>query len=79
LLREWYEHEYRVLLGSNDLEDIYRAQGALRILGQILQLPVTIREYNHDVTTGKRTKIQEDVHGLDGQYQQEKGKGSRPV
>jgi hypothetical protein len=45
---------------------MFRAQGALEILDILVNLPETIKEYLHDVSTGKVRKIdlREDQHGL---------------
>lgn len=64
LIKEWSEHEFEVLLHARDVEDVHRAQGALKYLSQIIDLPETIRSYLHDVSTGKRKKIEEVVSGL---------------
>jgi ABC-type uncharacterized transport system ATPase subunit len=58
LLLEWIDEEYKTLRTSNDLIEIHRAQGALKRLSQIIELPSTIRSYLRDVAEGKRQKIE---------------------
>ena len=64
-LVELTERYSRKLRFSNDYIEIYRAQGALDVLQDILDLPDTIKEYLHDVSTGKRKRInlEEVEHG----------------
>jgi len=66
MLREWTDRDYQILRTSDDEKELFRAQGALRILGQIIELPAMIREYLHDITTGKRKKIEEVQSGMVG-------------
>ncbi len=69
LINEWYKAETKKERSSDEQRDIFRAQGALHYLEQILGLRATIREYQRDVAAGKRKKItleEVESHGLVG-------------
>ena len=61
LLHELTDKNYRVLRTSSDEKELFKAQGALDVLATIIGLPAEIRSYLHDVSTGKRKKIEEVV------------------
>jgi ABC-type uncharacterized transport system ATPase subunit len=58
LVEDWAATEYRKLRASTEDFEVFRAQGALKYLSQIVELPQEIRSYLHDVSTGKRKKIE---------------------
>jgi hypothetical protein len=61
LVKAWAEKEYRKLRESHEDITVFRAQGALEYLDKIASLPAEIRTYLHDVSTGKRKKIERKV------------------
>lgn len=67
MIQDWADVAYRRLRTSNDDIEVFRAQGELKVLSHILDLPNDIRSYLHEVSTGKRRKIEpkEIQHGMD--------------
>src|SRR5215469_704006 len=59
-LRELFYSAEKVVATSKDTVEIFRAQGELQALGTLIELEASIRSYLHDVSTGKRKKIEEE-------------------
>jgi hypothetical protein len=68
MVREWRESEQRKLRSSTEDFEVYRAQGALKYLDMIFEMPQEIKSYMHDVATGKRRPVdkKEFEHGVAG-------------
>jgi len=47
-LLEWFNDWNKVLLKGEDEKTIYRAQGALKILQSIIEMPASIRTFLHE-------------------------------
>lgn len=54
---ERFEKATNIAFTSKDQVEIFRAQGEIKALGDLIALPAEIRSYQHDVATGKRVKI----------------------
>jgi ABC-type uncharacterized transport system ATPase subunit len=64
LIREWFEEDMRKLKSSIEDYEVFRAQGSIKRLTQILGIHQEIKEYLHDVSLGKRKPI--DKKELEG-------------
>ena len=48
----------RALTHETEPAKLYRAQGAAEVLGDLMVMPAEIRQYLHEVSTGKRHKLE---------------------